>query len=153
PKWVRWAFVLFVAAIPLQSVVVPGLAGITVPNIAGLVFFACCLAYPRTCFRRPSPALLCFSGYLGVFVVNGLLVPAELRDEVRGRFQTMAQLLVFFWVSSSLLQNVRLTRQALFAFGATSSVSALGTIFKVPGIATKFSAGGRVGGQRATALG
>jgi O-antigen ligase len=153
PKPVRWAFLLFVASIPLQSVVVPGLPSVmSVPNVAGLAFFGCCLAYPRTCFRRPAPAVLCFVGYLAIFVIDAFFTPEELRLEVRARFRTMVQLVVFFWVSSSLLQNVRLRRQILFTFGAASAVFAVGTIFKVPGIADKFSAGGRLAGTRATAL-
>jgi O-antigen ligase len=97
--------------------------------------------------------VLCFVGYLAIFLIDAFFTPEELRSEVRSRFQTMVRLVVFFWVSSGLLQNVRLRRQVLFTFGAASSVFAIGTIFKVPGIADTFAAGGRIAGTRAAALG
>jgi O-antigen ligase len=62
----------------------------------------------------------------------------------------MVQLLVLFWVGSSLLQDIRLARQGLFTFGAAAAVFAVATVVGLPGFTMPESATG--GLKRQTAL-
>ena len=68
------------------------------------------------------------------------------------RFLTMAQLVVFFWVGSSVLQDIRLARQSLFTFGAAAAGLAVGTLLQLPGFAVSNRTGEFSGATRTTAL-
>jgi O-antigen ligase len=61
----------------------------------------------------------------------------------------LTQLLLLFWISSSLLRVELLTRRALLAFAFASVVLALGTLLQLPGFSTSIES--RVG-ERITAL-
>ena len=102
PRLVRRSLLFFVATMPFDQIILPWFPGFLGPaKISGLVFFGCCLWYPKTCFRRAPPAVLWFAGYLAVVALLGMFIPAELRPQLRVRFLTMAQLVLFFWVGSS----------------------------------------------------
>jgi O-antigen ligase len=150
PALVRLSFLLFILTIPFEGTEFAG--PLSPARIAGLLFFGCCLCYPRTCFRRPSPAMLWFCCYLILFCVMALLIPSQLRRQVLSGLATFVQLLLFFWIGSALLQDTRLVRRALLAYGAACSVLALGSLASVPGISSSVRAGGGVRGLRATAL-
>jgi len=153
---VRRSFLLFIATIPFETIVLPVLPGFLSPaKISGLLFFGCCLLYPKTCFSRPTPPVLWFSGYLTIFLVFGALIPAELRGSLRTPFLTLVQLVALFWLSSSLLQNSMLARRSLLTFGAAASGLALATLLRLPGFDVTTRAGGGLGGEalRATPLG
>jgi O-antigen ligase len=64
----------------------------------------------------------------------------------------MAQLVLFFWVGSSLLQDIRLARQSRFTFGASAAGLALGTLLQLPGFAVSNRTGEFSGATRTTAL-
>lgn len=153
PEVVRRAFLFFIASIPFEAIPLPPLAGFISPaKVSGVLFFACCLWYPRTCFPRPAPAVLWFFGHLELLVVLGLFIPRELLGQLAFRTSTMLQLTIFFWVGSSLLQDTRLTRQTLFTFGASAAALALGSLLGVPVLSAAVRAGQKMQGTRASAL-
>jgi O-antigen ligase len=138
---------------PFDQIILPWLPGFLSPaRISGVVFFGCCLWYPKTCLRRAPPAVLWFAGYLAVVALLGMFVPAELRGQVLIRFLTMTQLVIFFWVGSSVLQDIRLARQSLVTFGAAAAALAVGTLLQVPGLTVSNRTGEFSGATRTTAL-
>jgi O-antigen ligase len=153
PVLVRRTFLFFIATIPFEAMPIPPKGLLSVSKISGVLFFACCLWYPRTCFRRPAPAVLWFFGHLALLAVLGLFIPAELLGQLALRISTGLQLTIFFWVGSFLLQDTRLTRQTLFTFGASACALALGSLLKVPVLSATVHTGEVMrGGTRASAL-
>ena len=136
PPMVRRSLLFLVATMPFEQIVLPVLPGSLNPvKISFLFLLGCCFWYPKTCFHRPAPAVLWFSGYLAVFLVLGMFIPEELRGQLPGRLLTMALNVFIFWVGSSLLQDIRLARQALFTFGAATAGLAVGIFLHLPGFA------------------
>lgn len=153
PPAVRRTVLLFVATLPFEQVVMPFLPGrLPLPKIAGLLFLGVCLWYPKTCFRRPAPAVLCFCVYLAVCLVLGIFIPSELRAQFRSQFLTKVQVITFFWLGSVLMREIQLARSALLTFGVATAGLAIGALLGIPGIARTGEAGGRVRGTRISAL-
>jgi O-antigen ligase len=150
PPMVRRMLLFFVAAMPFESFTFPLLPeSLSPPKITGLLFFGFCLWYPKACFPRPAPAVLWFSGYLAVFLVLGMFVAPEVRG-VPSQFLIMAQNVLLFWVGSSLLRDIRLTRQCIFAFGVATAGLAIGAVFHLPGFGSeRMERAGRAGERMA----
>jgi O-antigen ligase len=96
--------------------------------------------------------VLWFAGYLAVVALLGMFIPVELRPALRIRFVTMAQLVVFFWVGSSVLQDVRLARKSLVTFSAAATALAAGSLLQIPAFAVSNRTGEFSGATRTTAL-
>jgi len=122
-----WAVLItyyaFLFSIPFQTVDI-GLAGFgTISRLIGFLFIIATVMKPRLCYKRPTAAFYCFALYLVVFIFSGLygVLTQQLTFDL-GQLTTLIQLLIFFWVSSSLLsQSDRIMRRALLTF-ATSCV-------------------------------
>jgi O-antigen ligase len=65
--------------------------------------------------------------------LNGLFIPEEFWDGFFVGLFTRIQLIILFWVASSLLRDNKLARSALLALSMASLLLSLGMIFKIPG--------------------
>jgi O-antigen ligase len=153
PKIVRWSFIGFFGVLPFEAVSlsftsfsVAKLSG--VPLIVAYFFF-----YNPISGKRPFPPgsapLACFLTYFLVFAANGIFLDGFHLSQFFSVFLTLTQLLLIFWISSSLLRVELLSRRALLAFAFASVALALGTLLQVPGFSTSIES--RIG-ERITAL-
>jgi O-antigen ligase len=154
PRVIRWSFVLFIMSFPLEAIDLGFSGSLSLARIAGLPFFASYFFYYNPLSKKgPLPripaAMWWLVGYLVVFAVNGLLIPAELTGAFVLQLLTRIQLIVFFWISSNLLQHEKLAIYALLAFVLASTVVSGGMILELPG----FTDAGTVDMQREAALG
>jgi O-antigen ligase len=153
PKIVRWSFIGFAGALPFEAVSL-AFTSFSVAKLAGLAFIATYFFfYNPLSGKRPFPAgsvpLAWFLIYLLVFAANGIFLDGFYFTQFVSVFLTLTQLLLLFWISSSLLRVELLARRALLAFAFASVVLALGTLLQVPGLSTTI--GSRIG-ERITAL-
>jgi len=130
PTAVRLFFLLFVFTLPLDAAELSFVSNyLTVAKIFGLLFFASYVFHYCTLLsRRKSPfppsAVWWFLGYVAIYGLHGLFME-ELDRQFSQRLLTLIQLVVFLWFSSSLLQNERLTRDALLAYSLAALFVAL----------------------------
>jgi O-antigen ligase len=134
PGMVRWAFLLFVFAIPFETIDLAAISGASsVSRLAGLLFFSICFLYPKVCFRRPPQALWWFVGYASVHALSGLSLPKQLLGQFIPWLQTFVQLLVLCWIGSTLLQEEKFARHILLTFSIAALLVATGLILGLPG--------------------
>jgi O-antigen ligase len=153
PAIVRWSFLAFVGAMPLEAVDLPFTSS-SLAKLAGLLFIACYFFfYNPISGKRPFPAgsaaLSFFLIYLFVFTVNGLFLERHHFTQFVSILLTLSQLLLLFWISSGVLRVQPLARRALLAFALGGVICAGGALLEVPGFATVIES--RVG-ERMTAL-
>ena len=153
PVIVRWSFLAFVGAMPLEAVDLP-FTSFSLAKLTGLAFFSCYLFfYNPISGKRPFPpgsaALSWFLVYLLVFTVNGLFIGRHHLNQFISILVTLGQLLLLFWIASGLLRVEQLARRALLAFAMGAVVCATGTLLRLPGFATVIES--RLG-ERITAL-
>ena len=153
PPIVRWSFIGFAAALPFEAVSF-SFTSFSLAKLAGLAFIAAYFFfYNPLSGKRPFPPgsvpLAWFLVYLLVFAANGIFLDEYYFSQFVTIFFTLAQLLVLFWISSSLLRVESLARRVLLAFGLASAALSLGTLLQVPGLSTTLE--GRIG-ERITAL-
>ncbi|WP_447979321.1 O-antigen ligase family protein [Candidatus Nitrospira bockiana] len=117
---IRSVYYALIFSIPYE-VVDLGLAGrnVTISKILGYLLILVSLRSWQICFRLPPTAFWCFAVYLGIYLLFGALQEAQLQPAIIGRFITLAQLVVLFWVSYNLLRYERIARGALLAFIAS----------------------------------
>jgi O-antigen ligase len=155
PPIVRWSFIAFVGAVPLEAAdLAIGSSTFSVSRLSGLIFFACYFFfYNPLSGKRPfpsgSPALAWFLAYFFVFAANGIFLDSVYHRQFVSIFLTLAQLILLFWISSSLLRVETLARRALLAFALGAAVCAVGTLVGLPGFKTIITS--RVG-ERITAM-
>jgi O-antigen ligase len=150
PTIVRWSFLAFTAAMPLEAVDLP-FTSASPAKLTGLLFIGCYLFfYNPLSGKRPFPpgsaALSCFLAYFLVFAANGLFLDRHHFHQFISIFGTLAQLLLLFWISAGLLRVALLARGALLAFAIGAVICAAGTLLHVPGFTTiiQSSVGARV---------
>ena len=153
PKIVRWSFIGFAGALPFEAVSL-SFTSFSLAKLSGLAFIAAYFFfYNPLSGKRPFPPgsapLGWFLIYLLVFAANGIFLDGFYFSQFVSIFLTLAQLLLLFWISSSLLRVDLLTRRALLAFALASVGLALGTLLQVPGLSTSIVSGA---GDRLTAL-
>jgi O-antigen ligase len=154
PSVVQLSFLLFVFSLPFEGLDV-GLSG-SKAGTTGLLFFGLYVYYyrPFSHGRRsfaPIPrAAWWYIGYVAVYAINGLLIPADAAQEFVTRLFTLVQLVVFFWIASSLLEDQQMARSILLTYVIAHSILALG-ILGVPGFSEETQ--GVIDGGRQTGLG
>jgi O-antigen ligase len=155
PAVVRWSFIGFIGTMPLEAADLPITSStFSVARLAGLAFFASYIFFynPLSGKRSlpPLPAALSwFLVYLLIFAANGVFLDAVYFRQFVSIFLTLAQLMLLFWIASSLLRVETLARRALIAFAAGAVICAAGTLVGLPGFATVITS--RFG-ERVTAL-
>lgn len=138
PPAVRWSFIGFAAAIPFEGASIA--ASLSVSKLSGVIFIACYLFFynPLSGKRRlpsGSPPLFWFVVYFSVFLANGLFLDWYFLGQFIRMALTLAQLLLVFWIASSLLAIETLRRRVLLGFAMGAVLSALATLLQVPGFA------------------
>jgi len=141
PKIVRWTFLLFVFALPFETLDIEAIHGTSSARIVGLLCFSTCLFYSKVCFRRPPQALWWFAGYVFVYVLMGLLTPEKVAGQFIGGLQTFIQLLVLCWISCTLLQEEKFARYTLLTFSIATLLSATGMLLGLPGFSKNMGEG------------
>lgn len=128
-RLVEWAFVVFVSAIPFESIRWGIFSGAFSPSrLAGIILVgAALLLRPRACFRAMPAALVLFGVYYLVAVLR--TVPATPRDPEAlsmglTRYVTLAQMLVLVWISYNLLQRDRTSTAMLWALAVGCAIAA-----------------------------
>lgn len=146
PKLVRWSFAAFAASLPFEAGFSLA-ADFSLAKFAALIFLGSYFLYHNSLFaKRPFPpmsaCLWCFCGFAAVYLVNGVF-----QNQLNlglAFFLRLTQLLLLFWVSSSLLQNDEMARNVLVAYAFGAVALAVGTLFEIPGLYRPPSATGRV---------
>ena len=155
PLAVRWSFIGFVAALPFEAANLAFTSSaFSLAKLSGLIFLGCYLFfYNPLSGRRPFPPtsapLSWFLIYLLVFTANGLFLNDYYLKQFVTILLTLAQLLLFFWISSSLFRVEILTRRALIGFAASAAFCAVGALLHVPGFASIIATRA---GERMTAM-
>jgi O-antigen ligase len=144
PRPVRWSFLLFVGALPLEVARVDLLGwSVSWAKLAGLPFLVCYLWYqlPWSGQRhvpRAVPAVAWMGGCLAVYGVTGLMGRFDDLAPFLTRFFALLQLCVFLWVVSDLLKDADLARRALLAYALGAVTWAIGILLRVPGLSVTY---------------
>ncbi|HZA55516.1 MAG TPA: O-antigen ligase family protein, partial [Candidatus Udaeobacter sp.] len=152
PTVVRWSFIGFAAVIPFEAATIG--TSLSVSKLSGVFFIACYLFFynPLSGKRRlpsGSAPLVWFLVYFSVLLANGPFLDSFYLRQWITISLTLAQLLVLFWISSSLLTIEILRRRVLLAFAFGAVLCALATLLNMPGFATVIES--RVG-ERLTSM-
>lgn len=155
PRLVQWSFIAFAAVLPFEAANLAFTSStFSLAKLPGVAFFACYFFYYNPLSgKRPFPSgsapLHWFLVYLLVFTAHGLFLKSFYLGQFVAVFLTLAQLLLLFWIASSLLRVETFARRVLLAFAFGASFCALGTLLNVPGFSTAIES--RLG-ERITAL-
>jgi O-antigen ligase len=141
PFSVRGSFLLFVLSIPYEPIGVGVAGAFSLTRISGLVFFVSYLFHygslsHRSFFASIPRALLGFMGYLAVYTLNGLAIPEISTQPFVTQLVTLVQLVVLFWIGSSLLQEGKMARSVLVSYAIASAVLAVGILVELPGFSS-----------------
>ena len=157
PMSVRWPFLLFVSAIPFESLYVA--PSLSVARVVGVFFFGCYLLFygpllGKKSWPRPHPAVWWFLGYLAVYSMSALFIDPQFTGEILVFVVTYLQLVVFLWITPDLLKNRKMGESVLLAYTMSAAYLALGTLFGLPGIEVQTGLDGRISaiGQNANSL-
>jgi O-antigen ligase len=157
PMSVRWSFLLFVSAIPFESLYVA--PSLSVARVVGVFFFGCYLLFYSPLFGkkswpRPHPAVWWFLGYLAVYSMSALFIDPQFIEEILTFVVTYLQLVVFLWITPDLLKNQKMGERVLLAYSMSAAYLSLGMIFGLPGIEVQTGLDGRISaiGQNANGL-
>ena len=144
---VRWAFYLFVASIPFETMTMG--VPIELTMITGSLLILSTILEMRIFYRWPSGAFWCFLIYLYICVVISVFEKTSYRLEVAWSLVVLTQLLLVFWISYNLMRNHSIARRALLIFVAACAALA---VFQFLGITARVSdAGAKV--ERVSAMG
>lgn len=155
PSVVRWSFIAFAAALPFEAADLAFTSStFSLAKLSGLLFLGCYIFfYNPLSGKRPLPPgsapLWFFLGYFLVFTANGFFLDSYYRAPFVSLLTTLAQLLLLFWICSSLLSVEALARRVFLAFAFAAALCAIGTVLGVPGFATIIES--RIG-ERITAM-
>jgi O-antigen ligase len=140
PMVVRWVYLLFIFSIPFEAAALSFTSStFSLAKLTGLAFFVlylyCYFPLPfrQRSFPGISPAVVCFLLYFILYICSGMLLKPTLLPNFYAQLFTLIQLFVFFWISSDLLKDEKLARQAMLIYTGAAIVLALGTIFRLPG--------------------
>jgi O-antigen ligase len=144
---VRWAFYLFIASIPFETIGT-GMP-IELTAITGSLLVLATFLEMRVFYHWPSGPLWCFLIYLYICGVLAALEKASYRLEVAWSLVVLIQLILVFWISYNLMRNHSIARTAVLVFvGACVTLA----ILQVLGITARVSdAGAKV--ERVSAMG
>jgi O-antigen ligase len=142
---IRWAFYLFIATIPFETINLGIPIEITAISLG--ILFLTLILQPQLVFRRAPAAYLCFFAYFIVFTAQILLNPTV--DEFRSQWVlvVVTQLILMSWVAFNLMRSERVARYALLTLALACLAM---TILQLSGLAST-AAGSRAG--RVSALG
>jgi O-antigen ligase len=145
PIVIRWAFLLFVFAIPFETI---DIGSSSLPKLAGLVFFGCYFLHYNPLlsdrhFPGLNPPLLWFAGYLAIYLVSAAFGSTEFIRDGLMRFLTLFQLLVLFWVTADLLKDQQMINRMLLVYSISSGILATGILFHLPGFGVSMTGDGR----------
>ena len=152
PAAVRWLFMLFVVTIPFEAAGTNLLTELSIARLIGLLFVLIYFFYYNPFLRTrnlpPIPSTMWwFLGYIAVYILNCFFVSEEFRYRAISGLITLAQLIVFFWIASSLLEDDKIARKIIIIYSVASTVLALGVLFQLPGFSSQAQdLGGRVTG-------
>jgi len=155
PAVVRWSFIGFAGALPLEAVnLAIGSSTFSLARLSGLPFIAAYLFFynplsGKRSFPPGSGPLSWFLVYLLVFAANGIFLDGFYFRQFASILLTLVQLLLVFWISSGLLRVETLARRALLAFAFGAVLCAVATLLGLPGFANVIES--RVG-ERITAM-
>jgi O-antigen ligase len=140
PTTVRWAFVVFVSALPFEQLGWELMGGaLSIAKAAGFLFFAVYFFHHGSPFGKRSlprvpAAMWWFLVFLAVYTLNGILLgSAELRREFVSSLFQLVQLIVMFWICSDLLKDERTARTVLLAYVIAAALFAVGIVLQIPG--------------------
>lgn len=144
PRPVRWTFLLYVGALPVEVAHVD-LLGLSVSwaRLAGVPLLGCylwCLLPWSGKWRLPRavPAVGWMGACLAVYGLTGLMGRYVDLSVFLTRFFAMLQLVFFLWVVSDLLKDADLARRALFAYALGAATWAIGILLRVPGFSVTY---------------
>jgi O-antigen ligase len=109
--------------------------------MTGLLFFGSYVFNYNPFFNKrsfaPIPrAMWWFLGYVAVYAINFLFIPEDIASEVVIRLITLVQLIVLFWIASSLLEQEKMARSVLLGYVVATSILAVGILVGLPGFST-----------------
>jgi O-antigen ligase len=139
---------VFIFTLPYDAADLGFMTGdLSIAKISGLLFFVFYFCYygplsQQRSFPCPASALWWFLIYVIIFALHGFFEPAELADKLSfSAVLTLAQLLVFFWITSDLLKDEKMARRILLTYAIATSLVALGMVAGLPGFSTDVGQG------------
>lgn len=121
---IRACFLLFVFAIPFETIDVLGLVQVmTIAKFVGYVLAVLACLQPRACLRTPPAAFWWFGAYLAIYFVRGL--PYVEANELPLGVTTVAQNLLLFYIASNVLRHRGMIRWTLATFVVAMALVAL----------------------------
>jgi O-antigen ligase len=117
----RCAYYAFIFSMPLFEATDVGIESglFSVPKLVGYMFIAAALLQPELCFKKPPKPFWYFIIYLGVFLGWAASQSADLASTMVVRTFSLAQMIIFFWISYNLLLNDSIHKGTVLAFGAS----------------------------------
>jgi O-antigen ligase len=110
----RTAFAIFVVSLLFEMVKLPLPSKVT--SLCGAVFILTTASQPRLCYRRPPTAWLFFLGWACICLTLAVWIgPSAYTGDVIHETVVLFQSLLLFWVSYSLMVDVRTAEEALGA--------------------------------------
>jgi O-antigen ligase len=140
----RWAFLLLVAALPLEAAHVDLLGwDVTWAKLAAVPFLVCYLWYhlpwpPRRSLPTLGPAVAWMGACVAVYGVASLMGRYDYSGPRQSRPLDLLQLWVFLWVVSDLLEDAALARRAMLAYALGATTWAIGILFWMPGLSVTY---------------
>jgi O-antigen ligase len=122
----QWAFWLFIFSISFESMDLGfGQGIVSLSKIFGYLFVPFALTQPRVCFRSLPRAFWCFTLYIVVCLVLGILQGGEYWPMALVRLLQLCQMLVLFCIAYNLMRSDEIVRGTLLVLGVSCSVFAL----------------------------
>jgi O-antigen ligase len=142
---VRWAFYLFVASLPFETIKLG--VPVEVTMVTGALFILSTVLQLGLFYRWPSGGFWCFVSYLYICAVMAVLETTHW-TEVAWELLVLIQLVIFCWISYCLMRYDQIAKTALFILaGSCAALAAL----QIVGITAKANdVGAKV--ERVTAL-
>jgi O-antigen ligase len=140
---VRWSFLLFVFTIALEGADLPYLNSGTfsIARLSGLSFFGSYFFYYGPLAGKSLPSIprpaWWFVAYLAVYLIHAPFIEQGDFGRFASRSYTLIQLLVFFWLASSLLRSPKMMKETLWVYVASWLIVAAGLLFNLPGFAVE----------------
>jgi O-antigen ligase len=141
PALLRYSFLLFVFTIPIEALNKSlSLGPVSLARVSGLLVFGLSVVYFKRCYSHLPRPFWCFVGFLSVFVLLGLFIPAEYKEVFGVQLYTRIQLVAFFLIASNLLRDESFARKACLTFAFATVFFGLAIRFQLPGFTTTTNA-------------
>jgi O-antigen ligase len=102
--WIRYTYFAFVLSLPFQAADI-GIGIGTLSRVIGLMLMMVALLQPSLCLRHPPKAFWYFLGYIYILLLLIFWHGFEAQQPAIGRFFTLSQLLILFWISYNLMHH------------------------------------------------